>query len=109
MLERTLCETKVPLAIIEECLMQREKRLGIECVTTKSRRGFARSILHRKIISRISLHQQFLIYSVRIRTHSLSIHISKCMFFISVHSSQTKDDKVGRLAPPYSYCAFALC
>ena len=31
MLQKTLCETKLPLSIIEECLMQREKRLGIEC------------------------------------------------------------------------------
>jgi len=30
-LQKTLCETKLPLSIIEECLMQREKRLGIEC------------------------------------------------------------------------------
>ena len=30
-LQKTLCETKLPLSIVEECLMQREKRLGIEC------------------------------------------------------------------------------
>jgi len=30
-MERLLCQTKFNLAVVEECLMQREKRLGIEC------------------------------------------------------------------------------
>ena len=32
MLERILCEAKFNRAIVEECLRQRDKRMGIDCV-----------------------------------------------------------------------------
>lgn len=45
-MQRTLCETKLPLSIVEECLMQREKRLGIECTHDEVERTLCKVCEH---------------------------------------------------------------